>query len=186
MAGLYFLVSRLFMATLPGKYMTVCVLFTGSAGRGVAEPGRSDPGRSANPEDPMSQLAVEMLALFGQMERTFAIERPAMRVPLLLLRVKGSAGPASLIQQISPRPCAFAARRISPSPKSVHRRASPAQPLPSPAAPATGDTDPLGFPDLRWLRSLFCGFCRSVGAPISLSIESWSGSLGFPNASRAR
>ncbi|QCO97323.1 recombinase family protein [Arthrobacter sp. 24S4-2] len=42
--------------------------------RNLADPIRVD---SANPEDPMSQLAVVMLALSGQMERTYAIERAA-------------------------------------------------------------------------------------------------------------
>jgi DNA invertase Pin-like site-specific DNA recombinase len=42
--------------------------------RNLADPIRVD---SADPEDPMSQLAVVMLALFGQMERTYAIERAA-------------------------------------------------------------------------------------------------------------
>lgn len=42
--------------------------------RNLADPIRVD---SANPDDPMSQLAVVMLALFGQMERTYAIERAA-------------------------------------------------------------------------------------------------------------
>jgi DNA invertase Pin-like site-specific DNA recombinase len=42
------------------------------AGRGVGVRNLADPIRvdSANPEDPMSQVAVVMLALFGQMERT--------------------------------------------------------------------------------------------------------------------
>jgi DNA invertase Pin-like site-specific DNA recombinase len=49
------------------------------ASRGVGVRNLADPIRvdSANPEDPMSQLAVVMLALFGQMERTYAIERAA-------------------------------------------------------------------------------------------------------------
>jgi DNA invertase Pin-like site-specific DNA recombinase len=42
--------------------------------RNLADPIKVD---SSNPEDPMSQLAVVMLALFGQMERTYAIERAA-------------------------------------------------------------------------------------------------------------
>ena len=41
-AGLHSLVSRLFMTTFSGKRMTVCVLLTGSAPRGGAEPGPSD------------------------------------------------------------------------------------------------------------------------------------------------
>ncbi|MHA7295198.1 recombinase family protein [Arthrobacter sp. HLT1-21] len=40
--------------------------------RNLADPIRVD---SAKPDDPMSQLALVMLALFGQMERTYAIER---------------------------------------------------------------------------------------------------------------
>lgn len=42
--------------------------------RNLADPIRVD---SSNPDDPMGQLAVVMPALFGQMERTYAIERAA-------------------------------------------------------------------------------------------------------------
>ncbi|WP_396179736.1 recombinase family protein [Citricoccus sp.] len=42
--------------------------------RNLTDPIRVD---SSDPEDPMSQLAVVMLALFDQMERTYAIERAA-------------------------------------------------------------------------------------------------------------
>ena len=42
--------------------------------RNLADPIRVD---SSNPDDPMGQLALVMLALFGQMERTCAIERAA-------------------------------------------------------------------------------------------------------------
>ena len=42
--------------------------------RNLADPNRVD---SSIPADPMSQLAVVMLALFGQMERTYAVERAA-------------------------------------------------------------------------------------------------------------
>ena len=40
---------------------------------------RPDPIRvdSANPSDPMAQLAVVLLALFAQMERTYILERAA-------------------------------------------------------------------------------------------------------------
>lgn len=49
------------------------------AERGVGVRNLADPipVNSANPDDHMSQLAVVMLALFGQMERTYAIERAA-------------------------------------------------------------------------------------------------------------
>ena len=42
--------------------------------RNLADPIKVD---STNPDDPMAQLAVVLLALFGQMERTYAIERAA-------------------------------------------------------------------------------------------------------------
>ncbi len=49
------------------------------AGRGVGVRNLADPIRvdSANPDDPMAQLAVVMLALFAQMERTYMLERVA-------------------------------------------------------------------------------------------------------------
>lgn len=42
--------------------------------RNLADPIRVD---SSDPEDPMAQLAVVLLALFGQMERTYSLERAA-------------------------------------------------------------------------------------------------------------
>lgn len=42
--------------------------------RNLADPIRVD---SANPSDPMAQLAVVLLALFAQMERTYTLERAA-------------------------------------------------------------------------------------------------------------
>ncbi|WP_314036999.1 recombinase family protein [Dietzia sp. CH92] len=42
--------------------------------RNLADPIKID---STNPGDPMSQLAVVLLALFGQMERTYTLERAA-------------------------------------------------------------------------------------------------------------
>ena len=42
--------------------------------RNLADPIKVD---SSNPNDPMAQLAVVLLALFGQMERTYAMERAA-------------------------------------------------------------------------------------------------------------
>jgi DNA invertase Pin-like site-specific DNA recombinase len=42
--------------------------------RNLADPIRID---STNPEDPMAQLAVVLLALFAQMERTYTLERAA-------------------------------------------------------------------------------------------------------------
>ncbi|KAF0957304.1 recombinase family protein [Rhodococcus sp. T7] len=42
--------------------------------RNLADPIRVD---STNPDDPMGQLAMVLLALFGEMERTYAVERAA-------------------------------------------------------------------------------------------------------------
>ena len=49
------------------------------ADRGVGVRNLADPIKvdSSNPDDPMAQLAVVLLALFGQMERTYTIERAA-------------------------------------------------------------------------------------------------------------
>jgi len=49
------------------------------AERGVGVRNLADPIRvdSSNPADPMAQLAVVLLALFGQMERTYTLERAA-------------------------------------------------------------------------------------------------------------
>lgn len=54
-------------------------LIHGLAGRGVGVRNLADPIRvdSANPDDPMAQLAVVMLALFAQLERTYMLERVA-------------------------------------------------------------------------------------------------------------
>jgi DNA invertase Pin-like site-specific DNA recombinase len=47
--------------------------------RGIGVKNLADPIKvdSSNPEDPMAQLAVVLLALFAQMERTYTIERAA-------------------------------------------------------------------------------------------------------------
>ncbi len=49
------------------------------AERGVGVRNLADPVKvdSSNPSDPMAQLAVVLLALFGQMERTYSLERAA-------------------------------------------------------------------------------------------------------------
>jgi len=49
------------------------------AERGVGVRNLADPIKvdSSNPADPMAQLAVVLLALFGQMERTYTLERAA-------------------------------------------------------------------------------------------------------------
>jgi len=61
--------------------------------RNLADPIKVD---SSNPEDPMAQLAVVLLALFGQMERTYTMERAACsRGPLSRRATYDVAGSAS-------------------------------------------------------------------------------------------
>lgn len=60
--------------------------------RNLAHPIRVN---SAQPDDPMSQLALVMLALFGQMERTYAIERAAHARAVAGSKASESAGPRS-------------------------------------------------------------------------------------------
>lgn len=62
------------MHRFPGDRVAGQLRRAGRRIRNLADPIRVD---SINPEDPMSQLAVVMLVLFGQMERTYAIERAA-------------------------------------------------------------------------------------------------------------
>jgi len=64
------------------------------AERGVGVRNLADPIRvdSSNPSDPMAQLAVVLLALFGQMERTYTLERAAHAAPSRPPKAAGSAG----------------------------------------------------------------------------------------------
>jgi len=118
--------------------------------RNLADPIRVD---SSDPADPMAQLAVVLLALFGQMERTYTLERAAhtparWRPP----RAGGSARPVV----VDPAKLAWAGHLRdtgTPSPRSSPPPASrgpactgtcrPARPSPSPPAapPAAPDRD---------------------------------------------
>ena len=142
-----FLMSRLFMATLPGKYMTVCVLLMDSVRRGVrnlADPIGFD---SANPEDRMSQLAVIMLALTKRNELMQSVERPLplpmpmpLPVPLPPAKAEKSAGRAWSIRRNLPTPHSCVTRGLD-----LGDRAGtwhhPVQPSRPPADPATRDAD---------------------------------------------
>lgn len=87
------------------------------AGRGVGVRNLADPIRvdSANPEDPMSQLAVVMLALFGQMERTYAIERAAHARAVAVAKGKRIGRPSV----IDPAKLAYAAHLRDQEKKSI-------------------------------------------------------------------
>ncbi len=64
------------------------------AERGVGVRNLADPIRvdSSNPADPMAQLAVVLLALFGQMERTYTLERAAHARAVATAAASGNPG----------------------------------------------------------------------------------------------
>jgi DNA invertase Pin-like site-specific DNA recombinase len=113
--------------------------------RNLADPIRVD---SANPEDPMSQLAVVMLALFGQMERTYAIERAAHARAVATSKGKRIGRPSV----VDPTKLAYAAHlreeghsisqiveKTGITRSSLYRHLPP-----RPAEPATADDLPTG------------------------------------------
>jgi DNA invertase Pin-like site-specific DNA recombinase len=69
-------------------------LIHGLAERGVGVRNLADPIRvdSANPSDPMAQLALVLFALFGQMERTSSSDAPPTPDPWLSRKAARSAG----------------------------------------------------------------------------------------------
>ena len=91
---------------------------------------------SASPDDPMAQLAVVLLALFAQMERTYTLERAAHA--RAVATAKGRRAPAFRGHRIPARP-----RRPAAPGRAHHRRdhrrhrADSLHPLPSPARAGT-------------------------------------------------
>ncbi|MCD2191690.1 recombinase family protein [Actinomycetospora soli] len=61
--------------------------------RNLADPIRVD---SSNPADPMAQLAVVLLALFAQMERTYSLERAAHARAVAELKGRPAGRPVSV------------------------------------------------------------------------------------------
>lgn len=70
--------------------------------RNLADPIRVD---SSDPDDPMAQLALVLLALFGQMERTYSLERAAHARAVALAKGKRIGRPST----IDPHKLAYAA-----------------------------------------------------------------------------
>ena len=104
-----------------------------------AQPCRPDQDRLNQPDDPMAQLAVVLLALFGQMERTSRSDAP--RTParaVATAKAAGSADRSSSTQTSSParRTCARADTR---SPSSSPRPDRALQPVPTPPAAPHAD-----------------------------------------------
>jgi DNA invertase Pin-like site-specific DNA recombinase len=91
--------------------------------RNLADPINVD---SSNPNDPMAQLAVVLLALFGQMERSYAIERAAHARDVAAAKGRRIGRPVVVDPPSSTTPLtsATAGRR---SPRSSPRPASRAQ-----------------------------------------------------------
>ena len=71
--------------------------------RNLADPIKVD---SSNPDDPMAQLAVVLLALFGQMERTYAIvdTRSPKSSPRPASRARASTGTSRPVPRRRSRP----------------------------------------------------------------------------------
>jgi DNA invertase Pin-like site-specific DNA recombinase len=112
--------------------------------RNLADPIRVD---SSNPDDPMGQLAVVLLALFAQMERTYTVARRARP------RRRGREGPPCRAA-LGGRPGQGRLRRPPARHRPHHRRDRgqdrhhPLQPVPAPAA-ATGRAGDRGHRDDR-------------------------------------
>ena len=76
------------------------------AGRGVWVRNLADPIRidSSDPDDPMAQLAVVLLALFGQMERTYTLERAAHARPVATAKGRRIGRPSVVEPPAQPLP----------------------------------------------------------------------------------
>ncbi len=119
--------------------------------RNLADPIKVD---TADPADPMGQLAVVLLALFAQMERTYTVERATHARAVATANGRRVGRPTV----VDPDKLAYAA---PPRPRHPHRRDrhqdrhQPRHPLPTPAAASTAApdsrrrracTDPAGAP----------------------------------------
>jgi len=109
------------------------------AERGVGVRNLADPIRvdSSNPSDPMAQLAVVLLALFGQMERTYTLERAAHARAVRPPRAGGSAARRSSTRTSwrTRLTCATAATAL----RDRRQVWNPSyQPVPAPATPTCG------------------------------------------------
>ncbi len=104
------------------------------AERGVGVRNLADPIRvdSSNPADPMAQLAVVLLALFGQMERTYTLERAAHAHAVATAKGRRVSRPVT----VDPTKLDYAAHRTHHRRDCQQDRHRPHQPLPAPAAPA--------------------------------------------------
>jgi hypothetical protein len=114
------------------------------ADRGVGIRNVADPikGDSSSPADPMAQLAVVLLALFAQMERTYtASSVPPAPVLLSPRRAGAWAGPASSTRRGSPTRPTYATPD-TPSPRSSPRAASPAPASTATSRPARPNRPP--------------------------------------------
>jgi DNA invertase Pin-like site-specific DNA recombinase len=106
--------------------------------RNLADPNRID---SSNADDPMAQLAVVLLALFGQMERTYSLERAAHARAVATSKGRRTGRPVI----VDPHKLAwaepFTRGRAHRGRDRGQDRDSPDQPLSAPAAASAGTGD---------------------------------------------
>ncbi len=108
------------------------------SGRGVGIRNLADPIKvdSGNPTDPMAQLAVVLLALFAQMERTYMLERAAHARAVATAKGRRSGRPTV----VDPNKLDYA-RRLRDEGFTIAEIVEknwdhPDQPVPAPTAPA--------------------------------------------------
>ena len=113
------------------------------AERGVGVRNLADPIRvdSSNPSDPMAQLAVVLLALFGQMERTYTLERAAHARAVATAKGRRIGRPPGRRPGQAVVRGAPARRRVQHRRDRRQVRDRPDQPVPPPAAPTCGAAD---------------------------------------------
>ncbi len=102
--------------------------------KNLADPIKVD---SSNPDDPMAQLAVVMLALFAQMERTYMLERAAHARAVATANGRQSGRPTV----VDPTKLAYAVHLRATGHHGRHHhqdRNHPLQPLPAPPTSPPG------------------------------------------------
>lgn len=122
------------------------------AERGVGVRNLADPIKvdSTNPSDPMAQLAVVLLALFGQMERTYTLERAAHARSVAAAKGRRIGRPTV----VDPDKLAYAAHlresghtmaeivaKTGITRTSLYRHLPPRSPEPVTAGPGSGSAD---------------------------------------------
>jgi len=122
------------------------------AERGVGVRNLADPIRvdSASPDDPIAQLSAVLLALFGQMERTYTLERAAHARAVATAKGRRIGRPTV----VDPDKLAYA-RCTCARPGTPSRRSSPRPASPAPACTGTCRPDRRGCSPGRQARRMY-------------------------------